>query len=154
MIEPPCPRCGADLGDGVRNGWCAACQDYTGGVRELDARAKLYDGGAWYYDRSGNKITLGRWSWLSEHKAENDYYRVAEDTVDLYWVSTVWVGLDMGIPMPGIAPLIFETMTFLAGEGQECYRWSSEARAIAGHDRIVAEVREQLSAPSANGDDE
>lgn len=70
------------------------------------------DSGFWgrsmYFDRQGNPIDMGDWV---EAFGDLEYKRVAEDTVDHWWISTVWLGLDHGFS-PDAPPLIFETMVF------------------------------------------
>ena len=61
------------------------------------------------------------------------------------WVSTVWLGLDHNYAVDG-RPLIFETIVFdkdgPSGDAQDMWRWATEAEAIAGHDQIVASLRD------------
>ncbi len=68
-------------------------------------------------------------------------------------VSTVWLGLDHGFGgLLGEQPIIFETMVFRRDresgrpefEGDEQERYATEAEALAGHERMVAEVRAEL----------
>ena len=97
-----------------------------------------------YYDRSGRQLTLDEWSQLME----DDEYKVVERThVGPYLVSTVWLGLNHN--WWGGPPLIFETMVFDQGPGterphhdHEMERYSTEAQARAGHDQMVAMVRD------------
>jgi hypothetical protein len=93
------------------------------------------------YDREGKPLT----SWRARVGIEK---RVAETTLpDGKWVSTVWLGLDHGYGSG--PPLIFETMVF-AAKGSEitsfmdlyCVRYSTEAEARAGHERVVAAVKD------------
>ncbi len=89
-----------------------------------------------YYDRSGNLITLDEWaSAFDERYGEKT---VRQENVGDLWVSTVWLGLDH--QHGNGPPLIFETMVF-AGESlvdEFCDRYSTEAEAVAGHERVVA----------------
>lgn len=93
-----------------------------------------------YYDRQGHPLTLQEWVALYEtHEAEK---RVAETTLpNGRWVSTVWLGLNH--QFGNGPPLIFETMVFLPreadvglGEELDCDRYSTEAEALAGHERM------------------
>src|SRR5205814_2375881 len=60
-----------------------------------------------YFDRNGEPIDAQDWG---NRGADNNYRRVAEDYVDSYRVSTVWLGLDHGSGQG--PPRIFETMVF------------------------------------------
>lgn len=98
-----------------------------------------------YYDRDGNPISMRQWSMLRQWSAEHDnqYIRVAQDTIGPYWVSTVWIGLNHRF-VPG-PPWIFETMVFNQEKGgsdvDEMNRYSTEAEALQGHQEIVERVR-------------
>jgi hypothetical protein len=62
---------------------------------------------------------------------------VSKTTVGGQEVSTVFLGLDH---QWGIGPpLLFETMVF--PEGDRCERYPTWDNAVAGHDRIVGELR-------------
>lgn len=102
-----------------------------------------------YYDRQGQPINIEQWSVLVESQTAQ---RVAETTVGDAWVSTVWMGIDHSFGQG--PPVIFETMIFRAHDAtggttpaiddyQE--RYCTEAEALAGHDRVVAWVRERLA---------
>jgi hypothetical protein len=99
-----------------------------------------------YYDRDGKPITFRQWSAIMEPMFDGqDVRRVALDEVDGYRISTVWLGIDHSLGGP--VPIIFETMIFDdTGEGREFDQWqdryATEAQAIAGHDQVVAMVRE------------
>lgn len=152
MSEPSiiCPRCHLVSHHklDIREGWCGACKDYTGAFHELDERTPYLGSRLLHYDRQANAVSFGRWAWLIEHKFTDDYYKVKQETVDLYEVSTVWIGLDMSFGLG--PPLIFETMTFLAGGSVDCWRWPTEAAALAGHQDIVAEIKAKIIAESEN----
>lgn len=95
-----------------------------------------------HYDRQGNVIPdLMEWARL--HNDDN-YKRVAQDTIGTLWVSTVWLGLDHSFG--GGPPLIFETMVFDHGENDrsdlDCRRYSTEAEALAGHEEVCEEIRQ------------
>lgn len=101
-----------------------------------------------YYDRAGNPITNAEW--LSNYSKKDR--RVASTTLPGgYLVSTVWLGLNHQYG-DGL-PLIFETMVFpcdAAGKvtswGElDAARYSTEADAIAGHERIVGEFKTRPS---------
>lgn len=59
-------------------------------------------------------------------------------------VSTVFIGLDHNFTDKG-PPLVFETMCFNDLGEEECIRWATWEQASAGHDRVVAEIRERLA---------
>lgn len=98
-----------------------------------------------YYDRQGNPVTMEAWSRSFSDLAAKV---VQQDTVDGFFVSTVWLGLDHAFS--GGPPLIFETMIFDQREDAEsmsdiyCERYSTEEAARAGHDRALSEVRDKL----------
>lgn len=87
-----------------------------------------------YYDRNGNPIELMEWAAALEGSRQ-----IARTTLpDGKWVSTVWLGLDHSFGDG--PPLIFETMVFPADDmtDLDCERYSTEAEAKAGHERMVA----------------
>ena len=93
-----------------------------------------------YYDRQGNPLTLMQWA----KRIEGDPAQakcVAETTLpNGYWVSTVWLGLDHAFGDG--PPLIFETMVFASETNlsdQDMDRYSTEADALAGHQRLCRE---------------
>ena len=90
-----------------------------------------------YYDKNGQPIGTDEWSRLFE---DNDYRRIGLDTVGQVRVSTVWLGMDHAFL--GGEPEIFETMVF-GGDNwieQDRIHYRTEAEALAGHQRIVAEL--------------
>jgi len=97
-----------------------------------------------YYDRDGDPISLERWAEL--RGTDDTYLRVAEDTVGDFWVSTVWLGINHQFGSG--PPLIFETMIFGAGDRgdltDECWRYTTEAAARAGHREVVTLLRHEL----------
>lgn len=63
-----------------------------------------------YFDRDGDPISIADWV---EAFGDEDYKRVAEDQVDDWWISTVWLGLNHSFSLnPEAPPVIFETMVF------------------------------------------
>jgi hypothetical protein len=89
------------------------------------------------FDRAGEPVSMRTWARLDAH---TPYVRIAEDTVGPYWVSTVWIGIDHSFGFG--PPLIFETMVFRGDETDlDCWRYSTETEALAGHARMVDEVR-------------
>lgn len=102
-----------------------------------------------FYDKSGAQITLTQHMELSQ---DQEYKRVAlwrdGDTV----VSTVWLGID--VARWADKPHVFETMVFQAGNAGPAWRYPTEAAAIAGHDQVVAWVRDGMAGdmPTPGGD--
>ena len=88
-----------------------------------------------YFDRAGEPIGMGDWAALH---ADEGYVRVAATTVSEAWVSTVWIGHDMGFGMG--APIIFETMIFGGPHDDYQRRYFDEADALRGHLVAVALV--------------
>lgn len=72
---------------------------------------------------------------------------VAQTTVEPYWVSTVFLGLDHNWSDDG-PPTLFETMVF-ANNGDrgdlDCRRYATWDEAVAGHQITVALVRETVA---------
>jgi len=54
-------------------------------------------------------------------------------------VSTVFLGLDNSLFGHG-PPMLFETMVFVMGAGQDCERYATWDEAEAGHERWVMQV--------------
>ena len=73
---------------------------------------------------------------------ENDAARrVAQDEpAPGIWVSTVFLGIDHRFIGDG-PPILFETMTFSDYGGDDERRYSPGDEAMAGHARVVAELR-------------
>lgn len=75
--------------------------------------------------------------------------RVALDEIGDYVVSTVFLGLDHCFSLTG-SPILFETMIFPKGGFRDlhCERYETWNEAVAGHQRIVADVvAERLPRP-------
>lgn len=110
-----------------------------------------------HWDRDGIPMSLMEWSTF----ANNDYKRVAEDTIGPCWVSTVWMGIDYSFGSG--PPLIFETMIFRAdSDGRpHCweepfdfqYRYCTETEALAGHAKVVEVLTTALATPSLTAGD-
>lgn len=108
-----------------------------------------------YFNRQGQPIDLKEWGTLSE---DRDYKVLKQTTAGIFWISTIWLGLDhsWGRPQQG-HPVIFETMVFEQYKGNpeaqglrrlmdaeyspwlEVYsdRYETEAEALAGHAAMV-----------------
>src|SRR5262245_50061781 len=99
-----------------------------------------------YYDRLGNPIDLFTWA---AHQEDESYKRVALDVFagpeGIIRVSTVWLGLDHNFGSPGNPPIIFETMIFGWDSNElDCWRYPTEVAALAGHDQVVAYVKNKV----------
>lgn len=76
----------------------------------------------------------------SEHDKDR---RIAATQVGDHWVSTVFLVNDHNFGGEG-PPVLWETMVFdPEGHGAQSQRYISEIQALAGHDQIVAMVREE-----------
>lgn len=94
-----------------------------------------------YYDRDGHSVSWLMGAWLHM----NFDYKIVKHThyKNGTLVSTVWLGMDHGFPIPGIGrriPIIFETMIFpdqAEGDWAEDYqeRYATEEQALDGHAR-------------------
>jgi hypothetical protein len=116
-----------------------------------------------YYDFDGNPIGVEEWAHLfklkhtarraavnGESSPEDDPTRVGSDHVGDAWVSTVWLGLDHSMGLPGCPPLIFETMVFPTNSPDTesyCRRYSTKEQARAGHEAVVAALRSGSELP-------
>jgi hypothetical protein len=107
--------------------------------------------GIGYYDRQGNPLTLEEWDALL---GDYEYKRVASTEIGPYWISTVWIGLDMNYTGHG-PPIIFETMVFSKSARDadrddpdrelllefDCERYATEEQALRGHENMCTLVR-------------
>lgn len=98
-----------------------------------------------FYDTDGSPLTMMEWSAKSELKRTEDYGRVGSDEVSLdgvaVWVSTVWLGIDMGHGLVGV-PIIFETAIFAMGGRVEIIdRYATWDAAADGHRWVVERLR-------------
>lgn len=98
--------------------------------------------GVRYYDRDGTPMSMADWAL----KFENwEYKRVGRYKNAFVIVSTVWLGLDHRFG-PG-KPLIFESMAFLRGPGEDLgdeldqKRYSTIEEARIGHEKMVKKYR-------------
>ena len=119
-----------------------------------------------FFDREGEPLTIMEYGVL--HSFRNLYCRVDETTIGPLWVSTVWLGTDMGFgldgPRPvvvssaGVRPLpvIFETMIFgdendttihpeLRQMIDSMARYCTAEQAQAGHAAICVDIRQLLA---------
>jgi hypothetical protein len=99
---------------------------------------------AWGYRRDGQPITSPlEWSALHE---DLGYVHVRMTAVGEAQVSTVWVGIPQAGSTPE-RPLIYESMVFGGPLDEQAWRYSTEGEATAGHDHVVALVREAAGMP-------
>jgi hypothetical protein len=104
-----------------------------------------------FWNRQGEPITIQEAAPLL---ADFSYVVVAQHWVRGWKVSTVWRGTDIG-RLVGGPPALFETMTF-PPDGEQAalhedldyrqWRHPTEQAALAGHDKILAMVRDELGA--------
>lgn len=94
-----------------------------------------------YYDKDGTPITLLEWG---DRLDRPGYRNVAltqiSPTVE---VSTVWLGNNYNFFNEG-PPLIFETLVFRDGHGDEMDRYSTLAEAVAGHAAMVETIKREI----------
>ena len=94
-----------------------------------------------HYRRDGTPYDVLEWA---EQFEKGEDRRVARTEVPLgdgekAEVSTVFLGLDHSFGEG--PPLIFETMVFGGELDQECERYTTEAQALEGHERMIARVQ-------------
>ena len=92
------------------------------------------DGDPWPVDL----LTWGQW--FETHRAERIVQQ--DDVSPAIRVSTVFLGVDHG--WGDGPPLIFETMIFRDGSGEECWRYTTRAEALAGHARALQVARGEI----------
>lgn len=109
-----------------------------------------------FYDLEGNLVSYETWARIF---ASDDRFligtKIPEKGVK---VSTVWIGLAWMLEVEeGGKPLIFETMVF--GEDKDdwddlgCWRWASKEEAMAGHQKIVDDIRSGVLVLEHSSDD-
>jgi hypothetical protein len=106
------------------------------------------------------EVPLLEWGRWFEETSANDTRRIGSDRIGEVWVSTVFLGLDVGTAWmfnERAPPLLFETMVFTEREGQEypdsdlIGRWATIDEAEAEHAKVVevyramAEILEQAN---------
>ena len=84
---------------------------------------------------------VGWEEWLDWRVADkdNEFRRVAQDTIGEAWVSTVFLSFDHGY---GNTPILFETMIFNGAYSDACFRYATWDQAMAGHERVCAALRD------------
>lgn len=96
-----------------------------------------------WYDRKGQPHSLEdpeSMRLFDRLLGDYDYRVIAKEQIGGHEVSTVWLGIDHGFGMSPV-PLIFETMVF--PECDICERTPTEDAALATHDQIAAQVRDE-----------
>jgi len=85
-----------------------------------------------YYDMDGSPLTLEEWARLFD---DTDRRRIGLDHIGVATISTVWIGLDMGVGR------IFETL--VTGGDYDGYerRYRTMDEAAAGHGEMVELVQ-------------
>jgi hypothetical protein len=109
-----------------------------------------------YYILKGHEIIPVDWMtwavWFEEADAEHESADV-ENTRRIGWwsrdgvrVSTVFLGMEHGWDEQQ-RPLIFETMVFKGEPGYDeyCERYATYDEALAGHMRVVEDVKRELN---------
>jgi hypothetical protein len=97
-----------------------------------------------FFDRKGKSISLDEYASLV---AKPEYKIVKQEYIGKFFVSTVWLGLDMGLHNEN-PPLIFETMVFDRREDDEgwgdvfCERSSNEEVALIIHNDGIEFAKE------------
>lgn len=97
-----------------------------------------------YYDRQGNPTSAAYWPSADERRVDRT------ELPDGVWVSTVHLVLDHRHGDDG-PPLIFETMVFEGEHDQDCWRYSTEEEARAGHNAVVAWLKGEGQEPEYVG---
>lgn len=101
--------------------------------------------GLWYtLDEHRNPVQADAGAWEAMRRRGETFLRRDDGVVDDLEVSTVFLGLDHRYYRCDGPPILWETLVF----GPEDHPWthhmerySSEADAIAGHERIVAAIK-------------
>jgi hypothetical protein len=80
--------------------------------------------------------------WAEWAKGAEESRIVAQDEIDGFLVSTVFLGVDAGCTLGRNPPLLFETMTFVNGNATGItIRYATWREAEAGHRRMVLKAR-------------
>jgi hypothetical protein len=93
------------------------------------------------YDYDGEPISLFEWAELFARWPER---RVLATDVGDIEVSTVWLGFDYSFGARLGVPLIYETMVFGGDLDNVSWHWPNRDAALAGHDQVVALVRDAV----------
>lgn len=107
-----------------------------------------------YFDRQGKPMELMD---LARKCEDNEYRIVKQEKLDRWFISTVWMGLNMQMFKEN--PIhIFETMIFLENEDRKCddrlnfyqERYSTETEALHGHELALELCRAQSLKEKSN----
>lgn len=112
-------------------------------MTDLDALVLSSRGRSLYWDKAGQPITPRQYMalrWKLDDGTVTDYARIGDDTIGDTRVSTVWLGVDHSFTETG-PPIIYETMTFGGEHGEAVMRYCTEAQALDGHRRAVADLQ-------------
>lgn len=88
------------------------------------------------FNQAGQAMTYAAWATAFQ---DSETRQVAAAVIDGALVSTVWLDLDHSVGDG--PPLIFETMVFGGPLDERCVRYATRDEAVAGHQRIVDELR-------------
>lgn len=82
-------------------------------------------------------------TWMQSATADEERRIALDELADNVTVSTVFLGLDH--QYGNGPPLLFETMVFGGSFNYEMRRYSTRAEALAGHARVVRDLRGALA---------
>ena len=106
----------------------------------------MKDSGRFYIlDDAGDPVACadllvwGRWIEDNDRQVAEDFVTFKDVTVR---VSTVFLGLDHNFGDG--PPILYETMVFEGENDQDQYRYGSREEALAGHEAVLAELREAV----------
>jgi len=104
-----------------------------------------------WLDRQNETLSWEEYGYLHSFRS---YCRVDEAVIGPFWISTVWLGINMAMVTMSRTPVVFETMIFLnRGELESALhpelrpymnsilRYSSEEDALAGHAAVCVDIR-------------
>jgi hypothetical protein len=96
-----------------------------------------------FYNRAGESISVTEWAaGFVEEWAGFEDPQIALYEEDDVTISTVFMGINH--QFGDGPPLIFETMIFGGPLDDYCWRYSTEAEALAGHQGAIVQHREAL----------
>lgn len=110
------------------------------------------------FDKNSDPITIEEWGRLQEDDA---YFRIGSTYVGEWWISTVWIGINMNYARKG-PPILFESMVFWTGTQGDKRRVSTEytgryatvREAELGHAQIVSLVAAAEGLEAVDADEE